>query len=74
MISVDDELEALLAEQPATPVEDEAEGLEFLYSSGTTGRPKAIQAEMSLPPIGTAPAIRIRPMSRSATIAILPVI
>jgi fatty-acyl-CoA synthase len=57
VISVDDELETLLDAEPPTPVEDEAEGLEFLYSSGTTGRPKAIQAEMSLPPIGTAPAI-----------------
>jgi long-chain acyl-CoA synthetase len=47
----------LLASHPATPLDDEAEGLEFLYSSGTTGRPKAIKAELSLNPIGTAPAI-----------------
>jgi long-chain acyl-CoA synthetase len=47
----------LAGEQPATPVDDEAEGLEFLYSSGTTGRPKAIKAELPLAPIGTPPAI-----------------
>ena len=49
--------EELVAGQPAEPLEDEAEGLEFLYSSGTTGRPKAIKAELALDPIGTPPAI-----------------
>jgi long-chain acyl-CoA synthetase len=43
--------------QPTTPVADEAEGVEFLYSSGTTGRPKAIASELPLDPIGTSPAI-----------------
>jgi fatty-acyl-CoA synthase len=47
----------LVAGHPATPLDDEAEGLEFLYSSGTTGRPKAIRAELALNPIGTPPAI-----------------
>jgi long-chain acyl-CoA synthetase len=47
----------LIASQPATPLDDEAEGLEFLYSSGTTGRPKAIKAELALDPIGAPPAI-----------------
>ena len=62
-ISVDGPLEGfesydeLVAGQPAEPLEDEAEGLEFLYSSGTTGRPKAIKAELALDPIGTPPAI-----------------
>ncbi len=43
--------------QPLEPLADEAEGVEFLYSSGTTGRPKAIVTELPLHPIGTAPAI-----------------
>jgi fatty-acyl-CoA synthase len=47
----------LVAGHPATPLHDEAEGLEFLYSSGTTGRPKAIKAELGLNPIGTPPPI-----------------
>ena len=32
----------LIASVPATPLDDEREGADFLYSSGTTGRPKAI--------------------------------
>ncbi|WP_153502586.1 AMP-binding protein [Cumulibacter manganitolerans] len=34
--------EALIAPQPATPIEDERLGGGMLYSSGTTGRPKGI--------------------------------
>jgi fatty-acyl-CoA synthase len=49
--------DGLVAGQPATPLDDEAEGLEFLYSSGTTGRPKAIKAELALHPIGTPPTL-----------------
>jgi fatty-acyl-CoA synthase len=49
--------DGLVAAQPATPPDDEAEGLEFLYSSGTTGRPKAIKADLALDPIGTPPAL-----------------
>jgi long-chain acyl-CoA synthetase len=48
---------ALIGEQPAEPLPDEAEGVDFLYSSGTTGRPKAIKTELPLHPIGTPPAI-----------------
>ena len=46
----------LLAGRPATPLEDECEGADFLYSSGTTGRPTAISTGLSRAPIGTAPA------------------
>jgi fatty-acyl-CoA synthase len=42
---------------PAEPLDDEVEGIEFLYSSGTTGRPKAIKSELPFAPIGTPPAI-----------------
>ena len=42
---------------PPTPLDDEREGVDFLYSSGTTGRPKAISAPLPLHPIGTPPAI-----------------
>jgi len=37
-------------EQPDTPLDDRPEGCELLYSSGTTGRPKAIKRP--LPPPG----------------------
>ncbi len=36
-------LEAVLAQMPTTPIADEANGVEMLYSSGTTGRPKGIK-------------------------------
>jgi fatty-acyl-CoA synthase len=57
VVSIDGEYDALVAEQPATPLDDEREGGDFLYSSGTTGRPKAISAPLPLHPIGTPPAI-----------------
>jgi long-chain acyl-CoA synthetase len=39
--------ENIVAAQPATPVVDESEGREMLYSSGTTGRPKGIKFPLS---------------------------
>jgi long-chain acyl-CoA synthetase len=49
--------EALLEDEQPKPLDDEAEGVDFLYSSGTTGRPKAIETTLPLDPIGTPPAI-----------------
>jgi long-chain acyl-CoA synthetase len=36
-------LDAACATQPSTPIADQAEGSDMLYSSGTTGRPKGIK-------------------------------
>lgn len=46
---------ARIAEQPAEPLPDEEEGADFLYSGGTTGRPKGIVLERPRTPIGTPP-------------------
>lgn len=45
--------EEAIARQPKTPIDDEAEGVDMLYSSGTTGRPKGIKVPLSGDPLGT---------------------
>jgi long-chain acyl-CoA synthetase len=45
----------LVDSQPHTPAEAEGEGVDLLYSSGTTGRPKGVEANLSLAPLGTPP-------------------
>ena len=49
--------EEALSGQPAEPVPDEMEGVDMLYSSGTTGRPKGVRIPGSGQPVGTAPAL-----------------
>ena len=53
--------EDLVAAASDGPVEDEQEGREMLYSSGTTGRPKGIRKPLPGTPMGdpTAPAVQI---------------
>ena len=46
--------EDAVAPQPATPIADETEGADMLYSSGTTGRPKGIKVPLSGEPLGSA--------------------
>ena len=45
--------ENAIAPQPATPIADESEGMDMLYSSGTTGRPKGIKVPLTGAPLGT---------------------
>ncbi len=49
--------EDAVAAHPATPVADEVEGTDMLYSSGTTGRPKGVKLALSGKPAGTPPAL-----------------
>ena len=46
--------EEAVAPQPATPIADETEGADMLYSSGTTVRPKGIKVPLSGGPLGGA--------------------
>ena len=46
-------LDQRLAEQPSDPIADQAEGVEMLYSSGTTGQPKGIRKPLPEAPFGT---------------------
>ena len=39
-------LEDAIAEQPDTPIADERAGIDMLYSSGTTGRPKGVRVAL----------------------------
>ncbi len=49
--------EAAVAAQPATPIADELEGADLLYSSGTTGRPKGVKLDLEHAPLGTPNAL-----------------
>jgi long-chain acyl-CoA synthetase len=50
-----EDFDVLLGETPEGPHPDDREGIDFLYSSGTTGRPKGVVAELPLIPLGSEP-------------------
>ncbi|GAA2610591.1 acyl-CoA synthetase [Actinomadura fulvescens] len=45
--------EEQVAARPVTPIAEEREGADMLYSSGTTGRPKGVKPPLSLAEMGT---------------------
>ena len=48
-----DDWQTALADQPATPLADDCEGADMLYSSGTTGHPKGVRNSTPGSPPGT---------------------
>ena len=50
-------LEPVLAAEPDDPMDDLVEGVDMLYSSGTTGQPKGVKVPLPGDPLGTKPAL-----------------
>lgn len=55
-----DRLEDALAAQPDTPIADERAGIDMLYSSGTTGRPKGVRVALPEDPAIAAPNVLVQ--------------
>ena len=55
--------EKAIAGQPARPLENEIEGGQMLYSSGTTGRPKGVKHPLKFEPLGTPPPMLLGVMA-----------
>ena len=51
--------DASVAEQPATPIADERAGVDMLYSSGTTGRPKGVRVALPEDPSIAGPTVLV---------------
>jgi long-chain acyl-CoA synthetase len=52
--------EEAVANLPASPIADERAGLDMLYSSGTTGRPKGVKAPLPEDPAIDAPNVLVQ--------------
>jgi acyl-CoA synthetase (AMP-forming)/AMP-acid ligase II len=48
-----DSYEQVVDKAPATPIDNRVDGVDMLYSSGTTGRPKGIKLGLSMSPLGS---------------------
>jgi acyl-CoA synthetase (AMP-forming)/AMP-acid ligase II len=51
--------EEVAGAQPTTPIDDETEGRDMLYSSGTTGRPKGVRVPIPDSPMGTPDGVTV---------------
>ncbi len=54
-----DSYDAQLRSQPAQPIPDQSPGVDMLYSSGTTGRPKGVAVSLSGDSIEAMPAVLV---------------